>query len=172
MVKGIINNIENLKPKYCKYCNNEFKPDHPARAFCSIKCKKEYRKLYKKIFNSNHREEINEYSRVWNKNNRKTIGRNRRKRTINFRRQIIKLLGNKCSNSNCPIPLDRLDIRALHIDHINGGGTEERKQFDSEMYYKHILEEIQNGSENYQLLCAYCNWMKRYKNNEVESCWI
>lgn len=172
MTKGIINNIQNLRLKYCRCCNQKFQPNHPAKVFCSKECKTKYRKMYKKIFDINNREEINEYSKIWNKNNRKSIGKNRRKRIIILRRKILELLGNKCNNPNCPIPLDRMDKRALHIDHINGGGTEERKQFDSEMYYRHVLKQIQSGSKEYQLLCAYCNWLKRYKSNEIESCWI
>jgi hypothetical protein len=28
-------------------------------------------------------------------------------------------------------------------------------------YYKSIYRELLNGSEDYQLLCAYCDWLKR-----------
>lgn len=35
------------------------------------------------------------------------------------------------------------------------------------LYFKQVLKDIQNGSENYQLLCANCNWLKRKMNHEI-----
>lgn len=57
------------------------------------------------------------------------------------------------------------DIRALQIDHVNGGGSKERKQAKKGIY-KHILDKIKNGSKEYQVLCANCNWIKRCENRE------
>ena len=54
------------------------------------------------------------------------------------------------------------DIRALQIDHINGGGLKHFKSHTSVGYYKSMLDE----PEKYQLLCANCNWIKRYENKE------
>lgn len=82
------------------------------------------------------------------------------------RDEIFKLLGNKCNNHDCPIPHVKLDVRALQIDHIKGSGNKHRKSFKCmRSYYKKILKEIKSGSKNYQLLCVYCNWMKRYNQN-------
>jgi hypothetical protein len=82
--------------------------------------------------------------------------------------EIFQLLGDKCSNPNCPISPEKLDKRALHIDHTNGGGSQERKnsKLTGFRFYKKVLKAIKSGSKDYQLLCAYCNWMKRYENNE------
>ena len=85
--------------------------------------------------------------------------------------KIFQLLGNRC------VRCGFLDIRALQIDHVNGGGTNERRiagttrtQTHSSnnlyYYYKYVLEKIQNGSKDYQLLCANCNWIKRWENKE------
>jgi hypothetical protein len=58
------------------------------------------------------------------------------------------------------------DIRALQIDHINGGGGKHfRESVSSARYYKEMLV----YPENYQILCANCNWIKRYTNNERRS---
>jgi len=86
-----------------------------------------------------------------------------------LREEIFELLGNKCSNLKCPIPRDKLDIRALQIDHVNGNGQKERKIFqaDYRRYYEHVLEQIKAGSKDYQLLCANCNWIKRYNKGEI-----
>ena len=79
------------------------------------------------------------------------------------RKEVLSFLGNKCVK--CGID----DFRVLQIDHINGNGYQERKQFGQSggastvRYYRHIMEV--NG-EGYQLLCANCNWIKRYEQSE------
>jgi len=84
--------------------------------------------------------------------------------------EIFILLDNKCSNPNCPIPPEKLDKRCLQIDHVNGGGSQERKssKLTGFRFYKKVLKAIKTGSKDYQLLCAYCNWLKRYENNECK----
>ena len=83
-----------------------------------------------------------------------------------LRLKVITLLGGKCSN---PFNIDHSSfekepdyINSLQVDHINGGGVKERKKLGSNgMYYK-----VLKNSEGYQLLCANCNWIKRWKNKE------
>jgi hypothetical protein len=54
------------------------------------------------------------------------------------------------------------------VDHINGGGRKQWKSFQSgEGYYRKILQDINAGSTDYQLLCANCNWIKKHERNEV-----
>lgn len=78
------------------------------------------------------------------------------------RNRILDLLGNKCSVCGFS------DARALHIDHRNGGGYRERKRLGQKRMYKKILEELESGFlNNYQLLCANCNWIKRHENKEL-----
>jgi hypothetical protein len=85
-----------------------------------------------------------------------------------YKIQIFEMLGNKCSNPNCPIPINKLDKRALQIDHVNGGGCQERKErTDPIGFLKHVHQELLKGSKDFQLLCAYCNWIKRYTNDEL-----
>lgn len=73
---------------------------------------------------------------------------------------IHALLGDTC------IKCGFSDWRALQIDHINGGGHKEKVGM-TKNYYKTVLEKILSGSEEYQLLCANCNWIKRYENKET-----
>lgn len=95
---------------------------------------------------------------------------NTKKRYQKERTQILLLLGNKCSNPECPISPEKLDKRTLQIDHINNNGSEERKKFrygnsrgySSPGYIHFILKQIQMSNNSYQLLCPYCNWRKRY----------
>ena len=50
----------------------------------------------------------------------------------------------------------------LDIDHIKGGGGEERRKIKGvEKYYKRILRNL----KSYRILCKNCNWaMHKYKN--------
>lgn len=87
-----------------------------------------------------------------------------------MKKEIYDLLGNKCNNPNCPIPKEKLDIRALQIDHIHGNGRKERKMKNNLTFYRGVLEKVKSNSGDYQLLCAYCNWLKRFNNKECD--WI
>jgi len=77
--------------------------------------------------------------------------------------KVFVLLGGKCSNPNCLVPNGCSDPRCLQIDHVHGGGNKERKGRGNEVLYLKILL----NPEGYQLLCANCNWIKRYENKEV-----
>lgn len=113
-------------------------------------------------------EKFNEYMRNWSKLNPEKIIAYQKKYRFNLRMKIFKLLGNKCSNPNCTVPNGERDWRALQIDHVNGGGRRETKKFKTPIgYYVFVLKQIKAGSKNYQLLCANCNWKKRYDNNEI-----
>jgi hypothetical protein len=74
-----------------------------------------------------------------------------------LRDMIFELLGNKCTK--CPFS----DKRALQIDHINGGGSQERKIYKSPVAFYH---KVINKPSDYQLLCANCNMIKKHENKE------
>lgn len=87
-------------------------------------------------------------------------------RTLNRKRRldIISYLGGKC------VKCGFSDWRALQIDHVNGGGSKERVATcgaNMAGYYKRIKED---KTGRYQLLCANCNWIKKYENNETPPC--
>ena len=76
-----------------------------------------------------------------------------------LRDRVFKRLGDKCES--CGI----MDRRVLQVDHINGGGSVERKLESVRTTYKKIANaEIE--IEGYQILCANCNAIKRYTNKE------
>ncbi len=62
------------------------------------------------------------------------------------------------------------DIRALSIDHINGGGTSQRlsdpKLMGQSVYYYLHKRGFPLG---YQTLCMNCQFIKRVENNETNS---
>jgi ferredoxin-like protein FixX len=78
---------------------------------------------------------------------------------MSTRQNVLEVVGNgeiKCVQCGFD------DIRALQIDHIHGGGGKHFRESGSTKYYKEIIK----SPELYQILCANCNWIKRYTNNE------
>ncbi len=82
------------------------------------------------------------------------------KRWREYRLIAIGKLGGKCKRCG------NNDYRVLQIDHINGGGSKERLAIGYKGNYSTLREVINGKTKKYQLLCANCNWIKRYENNE------
>lgn len=74
------------------------------------------------------------------------------------------VLGGKCKECGFS------DERALQIDHISGDGPRDvrygQRGGSTAYYYKRVVESSARGENRYQLLCANCNWIKRFKQNE------
>ena len=85
-----------------------------------------------------------------------------RKKYYERRQKIIDLLSGKCCKCGFS------DKRALQIDHINGGGSEHRRHCSSVGFTKYILEHL----DEFQLLCANCNQIKKNLNNEFPDKYI
>lgn len=68
---------------------------------------------------------------------------------------IIEKLGNKCACCG----EDR--IETLTIDHIYGGGIQEKKEFRGEQFLRKLLIQ-ENLTEKYQCLCFNCNYAKGF----------
>lgn len=87
-------------------------------------------------------------------------------RSLRLRRLLIDAFGGECSRCGFK------DIRALQIDHVNGGGAKERREQSSRssshnLKYVNIrIDSFLKGENKYQLLCANCNWIKRIENKE------
>ena len=88
------------------------------------------------------------YNALWRRNN-----------NYNCRSNILLLLGNCCKTCGFS------DKRALAIDHIDGGGNQDRKVKGGNYYYA-VLKELRDGSNKYQLLCFNCNQIKKIENKE------
>lgn len=77
-----------------------------------------------------------------------------------LREASLNILGNKC------VKCGFSDARALQVDHINGGGSLDR-EIKGGNYFKRVINSVIAKENKYQLLCANCNWIKRFENNEV-----
>lgn len=69
----------------------------------------------------------------------------------------VEKLGGKCVNCGFS------DARALQIDHVNGGGVREQRAKGPNAVYLEVMSDYRG---KYQLLCANCNWIKRFEQNE------
>ena len=78
-----------------------------------------------------------------------------------YRQMTLDLLGGKCAICGFDDP------RALQVDHINGGGNQERIALKNPNAYRlYKLVEADVNHEKYQVLCANHNMIKRIENGE------
>lgn len=115
-----------------------------------VKKRKNY--YYKNI------EKIRQKNKEYRNKNKEKILFCQKQLRLKLREKIIKKYGGKCIKCNFS------DSRVLQIDHINGGGQKEFRLLGSGKYYKNILKDT---TGKYQLLCANCNSIKKYENNEI-----
>lgn len=102
---------------------------------------------------------------AWRRENRERALRQERawaaktapQKRVRLRQRVTSKLGDACARCGFDDP------RALQIDHLNGGGNQERKTHGWWGVYKRILA---GDVEGFQLLCANCNLIKRIENKE------
>ena len=104
----------------------------------------------------------NEYIRKYYSKNKTRILYQQRWYQKNIRNKLFNMVGKNCVHCGF------LDKRALQIDHINGGGWSEYKQQGNiNKMYKFYIQNPELAKKRLQILCANCNWIKRYENNET-----
>jgi len=148
-----------VKPAYLFYAKYK-KADRPICRACSLArvslldSKKTVSKSKSKFITKS------KYGLSVNKNLTSSLSA-KKNRYINIykmhKKTVFQLFGNKCKMCGNKNPI------VLQIDHINGGGTKERKKTNSLRRYKLVLED----PSKYQLLCANCNVIKKYMNKEI-----
>lgn len=99
-------------------------------------------------------------TKVWRKKNpdkfRRQIALKVQRYNARLRSEALHVLGEVCMNCGFR------DARALQIDHPEGGGRQERLVLSNTGF---LLKVIANPTD-YALLCANCNWIKRYERKE------
>ena len=70
--------------------------------------------------------------------------------------KLLMFLGGRCEWC------DNNDMRVLQLDHVAGDGAKERRKLNGH----DVINRAFDKPNNYQLLCANCNWIKRFENNE------
>jgi hypothetical protein len=102
----------------------------------------------------------------WEMADRDAVNLAKREYALQLKLKVFALLGGQC---RCGFS----DHRALQLDHTIPIGTKKRRQQISGgagAFYRRILKDPALR-ETLQLLCANCNWIKRYENNEHKQ-WI
>lgn len=78
------------------------------------------------------------------------------RREQSYRHAALDALGGRCAH--CGID----DYRVLCIDHVNGGGTQERKSGKKQLSFYRAVSMDTHG---FQALCWNCNWIKRLETD-------
>jgi hypothetical protein len=126
------------------------------------------RREYNREYRKTHKEQIKESSKIYRETHREQINKSKRDRgyknyqheyairtNLELKIKVFERLGNKCVRCGFS------DLRALQIDHINGGGRKELENTSRYKYHKKLLEISEEELfSNYQILCANCNQIK------------
>lgn len=99
----------------------------------------------------------------WREKNRERLKNEARKYKLRAKLTILDRYGKVCANCGFD------DIRALHLDHIENNGAEERKSLGSQKFsganfYLYLIK--QGLPDGYQTLCANCNFIKQWDLNK------
>ena len=77
-----------------------------------------------------------------------------------LKQAILNLSGRKCALCGYN------DVRALEIDHINGGGKNHRRHVGGIGYYKELLKMATD--KTVRTLCRNCNWIEWTKTINLQ----
>ncbi len=129
----------------------------------SAERQKTYRELHKEELRQKRINRTQEQKDTWENYRRKWREKTKeaRKRTLELLRlEVIKMFGGKCVRCGyCT------NLRALQIDHINGGGTKEIRKMGGDGYPRYYKRLLETSGEGYQLLCANCNVIKKFEED-------
>jgi len=94
-------------------------------------------------------------SQAWYHANKERVLTRNRKNCLKLRLQTLEAYGNKCACCG------ETQLAFLAIDHINGGGTKERKASNGgTQVFRRLRRE--NWPSGYQVLCHNCNMAKAF----------
>jgi 5-methylcytosine-specific restriction endonuclease McrA len=107
-----------------------------------------------------------DYQKNWVKTKREKNKYSQRKYLQSIRKQVIELLGGKCVNCGCD------NFNALEINHINGGGNEEKRHIGGKQFYLNILSG-RRPRNDLEITCIVCNSLhKAQKIMNLNENWI
>ena len=142
----------NYKPRVCVECKEYYKPNQSRQRVCPG-CHDVFWKRY-----------FAKYGREYHKRPEAKV------RTAELywlrKKKVVDIMGGACQKCGFSNPA------ALQIDHVNGKGNKERAGSVGDYHwnlYKSIASGNSDWKNKYQLLCANCNWIKRYENGECKT---
>ena len=119
----------------------------------------QYNPQYQREHYQKHRSQYLARAKRWIHENRERSRELARQRRWQARLTTIQALGGCCQRCGFTDP------RALQFDHVRGDGNGEQR-YRTNCTIKFLRTVAENKDGKYQLLCANCNWIKRYENNE------
>lgn len=150
------------KKEYMKKYYKKHKKRHDEQTKEWVEKHPDYQKSY---YLRNREKKIKQVSDNQKKNLGK-IQKNHRNWHHERRMKAFELLGGKCANPfNLTHPDWCNDWRCLQIDHINGGGSVHYNKRKTIGIISDVIKDPDRELK-YQLLCANCNWIKRFKEKE------
>lgn len=127
---------------------------------------KEKRKRYRKEYYLRNTGKILKQTSEYVAENRVNRNKKLRKRHENRKIDAMKKLHNPPKCMRCPI----VDVRVLCIDHIHGGGHQERQNLSSHLLYNKIIKMMdEDARKQYQILCRNCNWIKHLEGLKLQT---
>lgn len=133
--------------KLCARC--KLNPKKSNGSYC-LACWAEYSREWSKK-NSNKRRAS---TRAYRQNHKDVVSRMNYDAKMRRRYKCRQRLGGVC------VCCGECHDSFLDIDHIHGGGSQERKKYGPSRTYAEVLS-MENPREKYQLLCSNCNQSKR-----------
>ena len=127
--------------------------------------KKLRKRIAHRTWAAKNREKLKRYHKLWRANCKQQLREKGRSAASQYyirkKDKLLDILGRKC------IECGFSDLRALQIDHINGRGLEDARLFGGAPgMYIYYLMRPELAKQRLQILCANCNWIKRFEKRE------
>lgn len=133
---------------------------------------------YNREYYRQHKDSIMRVKKIWrdkNKDKRRGYNHNFRQKHLyririheGYYREAMLLYALDVFGHHACVRCGFKDKRALQFDDINAFGNSGRKKRRVGLVLQcWIVNNPEKAKKKYQVLCANCNWMKRWENNEV-----
>lgn len=115
-----------------------------------------------RLYYKNHKKQAADWYKEYYQNHRDKRIQDYKQGNQQIKREVLTYYGNgklACVKCGCD------DVRALTIDHINGGGEIHRKAIGTRPMYRWLKNN--NLPLGFQTLCNNCNFVKKIINGEI-----
>lgn len=140
----------------------QYKEENRDKILEGLKQYRENNKDKIKAYYQENKDIIQEKIRKYRQEHPEVQKRCNKNYVIKTRDQLFEILGGKLC-----IGCGETDERCLQFDHKNGGGRKDvEKHKSSREMYRYYIANPDIAKETLQVMCANCNWKKKFDNNE------
>lgn len=144
---------------HCIQCKNPLdnKQSYRKNKYCSNKCMGVRYTLPDRVGR------MKAHDLKYRTKNKEALALSRFNLTSERKKKVYEALGNVCTHCGFS------DYRALQIDHVHGFGKRDKinkRHTNAKAFYLFVYESVSKNEGKYQILCANCNWIKRYSQKE------